>query len=144
MLTRKTAESMEIYGTRQMVTLVLALTMARKPYACLILFLFFILNRRKGTEDLLKFLESNGQQVTHFLIGSNIIYMPDSFTKMFEMGHDIAVHTWTHPHMTTQSNLQVVAEVRGVGRRIAGLSLMASPVGLDNADNSQLDWRPRP
>ncbi|KAJ7897435.1 hypothetical protein B0H13DRAFT_2032972 [Mycena leptocephala] len=64
-----------------------------------------------GTEDLLKFLESNGQQVTHFLIGSNIIYMPDSFTKMFEMGHDIAVHTWTHPHMTTQSNLQVVAEL---------------------------------
>ncbi|KAJ6562550.1 hypothetical protein B0H19DRAFT_99534 [Mycena capillaripes] len=65
----------------------------------------------EGTEDLLNFLQTNNQQVTHFLIGSNIIYMPDAFTKMFNMGHDIAVHTWTHPHMTTQSNLQVVAEL---------------------------------
>ncbi|KAJ6460830.1 carbohydrate esterase family 4 protein [Mycena vitilis] len=64
-----------------------------------------------GTDNLLKFLKTNNQQVTHFLIGSNIRDMPDAFTEMYNMGHDIAVHTWTHPHMTTQSNLQVVAEL---------------------------------
>ncbi|KAJ7704191.1 carbohydrate esterase family 4 protein [Mycena olivaceomarginata] len=64
-----------------------------------------------GTADLLGFLGEKNQRVTHFLIGSNILFMPDAFTKMFNMGDDIAVHTWTHPHMTTQSNLQVVAEL---------------------------------
>jgi peptidoglycan/xylan/chitin deacetylase (PgdA/CDA1 family) len=49
--------------------------------------------------------------VTHFLIGSQIIYLPDLFTQMFNMGDDLAVHTWSHPYMTTQTNLQVVAEV---------------------------------
>jgi peptidoglycan/xylan/chitin deacetylase (PgdA/CDA1 family) len=69
------------------------------------------LNCGQGTADLLGFLGEKNQRVTHFLIGSNILFMPDAFTKMFNMGDDIAVHTWTHPHMTTQSNLQVVAEV---------------------------------
>ncbi|KAK7039655.1 carbohydrate esterase family 4 protein [Favolaschia claudopus] len=64
-----------------------------------------------GTDDLLAFLESNKQKVTHFLIGSNILYEPAKFTRMFKNGDDLAVHTWTHPHMTTQSNLQVVAEL---------------------------------
>ncbi|KAJ6562637.1 carbohydrate esterase family 4 protein [Mycena capillaripes] len=64
-----------------------------------------------GTNSLVAFLETNNQQVTHFMIGSNIRDMPDAFLKVFNLGNDIAVHTWTHPHMTTQSNLEVVAEL---------------------------------
>ncbi|KAF7336102.1 Carbohydrate esterase family 4 protein [Mycena venus] len=64
-----------------------------------------------GTADLLSFLAEKNQRVTHFLIGSQIIYLPDDFTKMYNMGDDIAVHTWSHPYMTTQSNIQVVAEL---------------------------------
>ncbi|KAF7357283.1 Carbohydrate esterase family 4 protein [Mycena sanguinolenta] len=66
---------------------------------------------RKGTANLLTFLEGNNQQVTHFLIGSNILYAGAQFSQMVNMSHDIAVHTWTHPYMTTQSNLQVVGEL---------------------------------
>ncbi|KAJ7923398.1 chitin deacetylase [Mycena leptocephala] len=64
-----------------------------------------------GSNALIAFLETNGQQVTHFMIGSNIRDNPDAFLKEFNMGNDIAVHTWTHPHMTTQSNEEVVAEL---------------------------------
>ncbi|KAJ7670591.1 hypothetical protein DFH06DRAFT_139602 [Mycena polygramma] len=64
-----------------------------------------------GTDNLVKFLQSNGQQVTHFMIGSNIRDMPDKFTEVFNLGNDIAVHTWTHPYMTTLSNELVVAEL---------------------------------
>jgi peptidoglycan/xylan/chitin deacetylase (PgdA/CDA1 family) len=46
------------------------------------------------------------------MIGSNIRNNLDAFTQEFNLGNDIAVHTWTHPHMTTQSNKEVVAEVR--------------------------------
>ncbi|KAJ7717003.1 carbohydrate esterase family 4 protein [Mycena metata] len=64
-----------------------------------------------GTASLLDFLDQQKQQVTHFMIGSNIIYQPDDFLNAFNRGDDIAVHTWTHPHMTTQSNLQVLGEL---------------------------------
>lgn len=45
------------------------------------------------------------------MIGSNIIYYPAQFMTAFQADHDIAVHTWTHPYMTTKNNLQVVGEV---------------------------------
>ncbi|KAJ6476107.1 hypothetical protein C8R45DRAFT_1063370 [Mycena sanguinolenta] len=64
-----------------------------------------------GTANLLTFLEGNNQQVTHFLIGSNILYAGTQLSQMVNMSHDIAVHTWSHPYMTTQSNLQVVGEL---------------------------------
>jgi peptidoglycan/xylan/chitin deacetylase (PgdA/CDA1 family) len=60
----------------------------------------------------MQFLQSNKQTATHFMIGINIINFPDQFTQAFNAGDDIAVHTFTHPYMTTLSNLQVLAEVR--------------------------------
>ncbi|KAJ4481538.1 hypothetical protein C8J55DRAFT_473882 [Lentinula edodes] len=60
---------------------------------------------------LLDFLEANNETVTHFMIGINIISEPDSFTRSVELGHDIAVHTWTHPYMTTLSNEDVLAQL---------------------------------
>ncbi|KAJ7502621.1 carbohydrate esterase family 4 protein [Mycena galericulata] len=63
------------------------------------------------TDGLMAFLESQNQIVTHFQIGSNIIWYPEEFQKVYNLGHDICVHTWTHPLMTTQSNLQVVGEL---------------------------------
>jgi chitin deacetylase len=45
------------------------------------------------------------------MIGINIIQNPSAFQAAFMAGHDIGVHTWTHPYMTTLSNLDVVAQV---------------------------------
>ncbi|KAJ7238825.1 hypothetical protein B0H12DRAFT_1025458 [Mycena haematopus] len=64
-----------------------------------------------GSDALIAFLKTNNQQVTHFMIGSNIRDNPDAFIQEFNLGNDIAVHTWTHPYMTTQSNEEVVAEL---------------------------------
>ncbi|KAJ7119121.1 hypothetical protein C8R44DRAFT_878626 [Mycena epipterygia] len=64
-----------------------------------------------ASDALLSFLQTNNQPATHFMIGSNILWYPDEFQKTFAQGDDIAVHTWTHPYMTTQTNLQVVAEL---------------------------------
>ncbi|KAG6854784.1 hypothetical protein C0991_001211 [Blastosporella zonata] len=60
---------------------------------------------------LLQYLESNNQTATHFMIGVNIISYPQYFLDIFNAGHDIAVHTWTHPYMTTLSNLEVLAQL---------------------------------
>lgn len=56
------------------------------------------------------FLKKNDETVTHFMIGMNILYYPDLFQTAFDNGDDIAVHTWSHPYMTTRSNLELLGE----------------------------------
>ncbi|KZV97230.1 glycoside hydrolase/deacetylase, partial [Exidia glandulosa HHB12029] len=64
-----------------------------------------------GTATLLKHLGSTHQRATHFMIGSNIRDQPDLFTQAFRQGGDIAVHTYTHPYMTSLSDYGVLAEL---------------------------------
>ncbi|KAF7352789.1 Carbohydrate esterase family 4 protein [Mycena venus] len=64
-----------------------------------------------ASDTLLKFLADNNETATHFMIGVNIIENPNEFLTAFKMGGDIAVHTWTHPYMTTLSNEDVVAQL---------------------------------
>lgn len=45
------------------------------------------------------------------MIGMNIIAHAESFNKSVDLGNDIAVHTWTHPYMTTLSNEDVLAQL---------------------------------
>jgi len=61
---------------------------------------------------LYSFLQSNNVKATHFFIGVNIIMNPQEFLIAVNVNEDdIAVHTWTHPHMTTLSNEDVVAQL---------------------------------
>ncbi|KAF9026752.1 glycoside hydrolase/deacetylase [Hymenopellis radicata] len=64
-----------------------------------------------GTTKLIQFLTEQDETATHFLIGINIRNEPDQFLAILEQGGDIAVHTYTHPYMTTQTNEQVVAQL---------------------------------
>ena len=68
---------------------------------------------------------------THFMIGSNILWNAAAFQYAFETlestcfwwrcmcpsvdriipAGDIAVHTWTHPYMTTKTNQEVLGEL---------------------------------
>jgi Polysaccharide deacetylase len=58
------------------------------------------------------FLQANNISATHFMIGIQILAFPDYFTTAFDtLGNDLAVHTWTHPWMTTLSNLDVLAQL---------------------------------
>lgn len=46
------------------------------------------------------------------MIGSAILFNPSAFEQAFNvLGGDIAVHTWTHPHMTMLDNNHVLAEL---------------------------------
>jgi chitin deacetylase len=64
------------------------------------------------SEHLYKFLHGKGIRATHFYIGVNIIAHPNEFLRAFQINQDdLAVHTWTHPYMTTLSNADVVAQL---------------------------------
>eukprot|EP00753_Platysulcus_tardus_P020925 PLAT8471.1.p1 GENE.PLAT8471.1~~PLAT8471.1.p1 ORF type:complete len:451 (+),score=-11.89 PLAT8471.1:43-1353(+) len=58
------------------------------------------------------FLKNNSVKATHFMIGINILWNPAAFEQAYvDNGDDIAVHTYTHPYMTTLSNLDVLAQL---------------------------------
>ncbi|KAI0254781.1 hypothetical protein BJV78DRAFT_1370340 [Lactifluus subvellereus] len=64
------------------------------------------------SDRLYNFLQMNNVKATHFFIGVNIISYAQAFLTAFNVNQDdIAVHTWTHPHMTTLSNEDVVAQL---------------------------------
>ena len=48
------------------------------------------------------------------MIGVNILQNPNQFLSILNAGHDIAVHTYTHPYMTTLSNMDLLAQVSSI------------------------------
>lgn len=69
-----------------------------------------ILLRLQASDILMDFLKANGETTTHFMIGVNIIGWSKQFQTAVDNGDDIACHTWTHPYMTTLSNLELVGQ----------------------------------
>ena len=57
------------------------------------------------------FFESKNEKTTHFFIGINIHDNRKEFLTAFNAGHDIGVHTWSHPYMTNKSNEDIASEV---------------------------------
>jgi peptidoglycan/xylan/chitin deacetylase (PgdA/CDA1 family) len=53
------------------------------------------------TKEILDILESKKLQCTLFLTGQFIHRYPDLVKRMIQNNHEIANHTWSHPHLTT-------------------------------------------
>ncbi|CAI2167990.1 2858_t:CDS:2 [Funneliformis geosporum] len=51
-------------------------------------------------------------KLTFFVIGSRVIENPQILQKAFNAGHLIGVHTWSHSHLTQQSNEEIIAEIK--------------------------------
>jgi len=67
---------------------------------------------QRPTSELLSFLKRNNQSATHFMIGSRIHERPRLLLETVNKNHDhIAVHTWSHPYMTTMTDRQVLGEI---------------------------------
>lgn len=64
-----------------------------------------------GAVELLRFLKSVNQTATHFMIGSRILGNPKDFQAALTQGDHIAVHTWSHPLMSTLSDQAVLGEI---------------------------------
>ncbi|KAI9013908.1 chitin deacetylase [Phycomyces nitens] len=61
--------------------------------------------------NLYNFLATTNQKSTLFYIGSNVATFPAAAQRALNDGHVLCLHTWSHPQMTSQSNVQVVAEL---------------------------------
>lgn len=63
------------------------------------------------TPDLLTYLDQNDLKATFFTIGSRVLGLPMTLQAEYMDGHQIAVHTWSHPSLTTLTNEEIIAEL---------------------------------
>ncbi|KAI5476457.1 chitin deacetylase, carbohydrate esterase family 4 protein [Pseudohyphozyma bogoriensis] len=64
-----------------------------------------------ASPTLYNYLQSQKQKATHFMIGSRILDNPSIFQQAVTTGGHIAVHTWSHPYMTTMTDMQILGEL---------------------------------
>ncbi|KAJ3810474.1 hypothetical protein F5876DRAFT_88894 [Lentinula aff. lateritia] len=73
--------------------------------------LFFQPTYPSSATKLLHFLNEQNIKATFFDVGSRCIENPNVLIDEYMSGHEIAVHTWSHPHLTTLTTEQIVAEL---------------------------------
>ncbi|CAG8553748.1 5524_t:CDS:2 [Gigaspora rosea] len=86
------------------------------------------------TPAILDFLEAQNIKVTFFVVGSRVFESPEILQRAYKFGHQIGIHTWSHPSLTTQSNEQVIAELQWTAKAIKAAigvtpSFMRPPFG---------------
>lgn len=63
------------------------------------------------TPNLLQYLAEQKIKSTFFTVGSRVISAPATLQAMHVEGHQISVHTWAHPPLTTLTNEEIIAEL---------------------------------
>ncbi len=64
---------------------------------------------------------------TFFVVGSRVISRPQMVQAEYMAGHQIAVHTWAHPPLTTLTNEQIVAEL-GWSKQVIKQTIGVTPL----------------
>lgn len=63
------------------------------------------------TPNLLEYLDSVKLKSTFFVVGSRAISFPVTLQTQYMSEHQISVHTWSHPSLTTLTNEEIIAEL---------------------------------
>ncbi|MBW0476711.1 hypothetical protein O181_016426 [Austropuccinia psidii MF-1] len=63
------------------------------------------------SQSLYKFLDQEKKLATHFWIGSNVRDYPELAIQAWKRGDHLAVHTWTHAHLTTLDDFEIMGEL---------------------------------
>lgn len=63
------------------------------------------------TPLLLDYLDQQKITTTFFVVGSRVLSRPQMLQSEFAAGHQISVHTWSHPYLTKLRNEEIVAEL---------------------------------
>lgn len=63
------------------------------------------------TPLLLDYLEEQKIKSTFFLVGSRVVSRPEMVVSEYMLGHQLSIHTWSHPSLTKLTNEEIVAEL---------------------------------
>ncbi len=75
---------------------------------------------RKYTAEILDVLEQHNAKATFFIVGQNGEKNPELLSRMYEEGHELANHTFTHPLKTNVANL--MKEIQQTDEVIVGIT----------------------
>nr|WP_238600160.1 polysaccharide deacetylase family protein [Lysinibacillus tabacifolii] len=75
---------------------------------------------KKYTPEILDVLDKYNAKSTFFIVGENAEKNPAVIQRMYEEGHELAIHTYTHPLRTTIPNL--LKEIKQTHETIYGIS----------------------
>lgn len=86
------------------------------------------------TPQLLDYLEQQQLKTTFFIVGSRALSRQDILRYEYMNGHQLSVHTWSHPYLTNLTNEQIVLELawtKEVIRQVTGVTplTMRPPYG---------------
>ncbi|KAJ1969597.1 hypothetical protein IWQ62_000525 [Dispira parvispora] len=92
---------------------------------------------RRNTLDLLIALKRNNVHATFFIVGCNVEENSDILKGIHADGHEVAVHTWNHPDLTTQTDDEIREQINStmsVIYKTIGVkpTLMRPPYGYTN------------
>ncbi|KAH8075868.1 carbohydrate esterase family 4 protein [Cristinia sonorae] len=86
------------------------------------------------TQKLLNYMDSMNMKATFFVVGSRALEYPNLLIEEYMAGHEISVHTWAHPPLTSRTTAQIVAELgwtRLIIQKVLGITptTMRAPYG---------------
>lgn len=93
------------------------------------------------TNQVLDILGNYDVNASFFIIGNKAIHNQDILKRMHQEGHEIGIHTFSHPKTTEMTTEQLKLELNGTQRIIQGITghtttLYRSPYGDEEAKSS--------
>lgn len=70
------------------------------------------------TSELLDILDKEDVKATFCVMGAHVEQYPDVLKRAYESGHQIASHTFSHPHLMSLSNEEIIYEVKATEEAI--------------------------
>lgn len=70
------------------------------------------------TNELLDMLDKEDIKATFCVMGSHVEKYPDVLKRAYESGHHIASHTFSHPHLMSLTNEEIIYEVKATEEAI--------------------------
>lgn len=70
------------------------------------------------TSELLDILDKENVKATFCVMGAHVEQYPEILKRAYESGHHIASHTFSHPHLMSLSNEEIIYEVKATEEAI--------------------------
>jgi peptidoglycan/xylan/chitin deacetylase (PgdA/CDA1 family) len=74
------------------------------------------------TTELLEIFRAHGAKATFFVIGTHLEQYPEIAKAIYDEGHELGNHTYSHPHMTAVTKEQQRAELADTAARIKSIT----------------------
>ena len=75
-----------------------------------------------NTPNILDTLEKYNAKATFYVIGQRVQLYPDVVKAAYDAGHEIGVHTWSHPLLTKLSATEIMNEIYQTSDAIASIT----------------------